>query len=134
MDDKIEAKGKSGKLGEPKMPGIYAFEDQSKDDVLNLLKEDCAVEETLKEKYHGADCDCTWCNEDACERMMKLLTPELPKKDGKVAPEVYIFADQTKEQVKELIEKANKSKPHKAAHQIFEASAMIYSCTIARPA
>lgn len=94
------------KCGPP--PGLYAFDDQSKEDVVNLLKGDCEVQEKMKEKHHSPDCTCTWCQEDCKENTMKLLTPELPQKKGKVDPEVYAFMDQTKEQVKELIEKANK--------------------------
>lgn len=100
MDEKIKKT--------PDVPGLYTFDDQSKEDVINLLKGDCEVQEKMKEKHHSPGCSCTWCQEDCKENMMKLLTPELPQKEGKVNPDVYVFADQTKEQVKELINKANK--------------------------
>jgi len=100
MDEKIE-----------RTPdGLYTFDDQSPEDAINLLKGDCEVQEAMKEKSkrHSPDCTCTWCQQDCKEIITKLLTPEIPQKEGKVDPEVYVFADQTKEQVKKLIDKANK--------------------------
>jgi hypothetical protein len=96
MDDRID---------KSESPGLYTFDNQSKEDVVDLLKKDCDIKWNDK---HGDDCTCTWCAQDCKENLKSLLTPELPKKEGKVDPEVYVFADQTKEQVKELIEKANK--------------------------
>jgi hypothetical protein len=83
---------------------ICTFDDQSKEDVLNLLKQE--TEKELQKQKHGENCFCTWCVPAAQEKLFKLC-PELPKKEGKVDPEIFVFAGQTKEEVKDLLKKAN---------------------------
>lgn len=59
---------------------------------------------------HEEGCKCTYCDKDAQEKMEKMLKqfPELGDGLGNITPDIHAFVEQNKDEVKELLKKAEK--------------------------